>query len=239
MLVFDAHAHAGDPAENALRQAAGVRTMLSCGNPVQAERALALAAQYSVFTLTAGVHPWYAEKTTLEAMEPYMERAALVGEIGLDSVWCDTPMPIQRARFVQQLDWAASHGKGVVLHTKGCEREIAAMVRDFPGPVVVHWYSGDLDGLEAFLQRDCYFTIGPDVTQNPCVQAVARLAADERILFETDGMDAVRWALGDVKTEALPDVLASSVRTAAQLRGQDAESLAKCANDNYLRLING
>lgn len=78
-----------------------------------------------------------------------MARAALVGEIGLDSVWCDTPMAAQRKVFAAQLDWAAAHGKGIVLHTKGCEMEIAKAVEGFPHPVIVHWYSGGPDVLAA------------------------------------------------------------------------------------------
>ena len=75
------------------------------------------------------------------------------------------------------------------------------------------------------------------MAHNPCVQAVARLAADDRILFETDGMSAVRWALGDMPTERLPDVLAASVRTAAALRGQSPEDLTKNANGSFCRLL--
>ena len=167
-----------------------------------------------------------------------MARAALVGEIGLDSVWCDTPMAAQRKVFAAQLDWAAAHGKGIVLHTKGCEMEIAKAVEGFPHPVIVHWYSGGPDALDRFLAQGYYFTVGPDVAHNPCVQAVARLAADDRILFETDGMSAVRWALGDVPTAQLPDVLAASARTAAALRGQSAQCLVKNANGNFCRLLN-
>lgn len=237
MLVYDAHAHAGDSEELELRQALGLRTLLSCGNPAQAEQGEALAAQYAALTLTAGVHPWYAAQTDLTQMLPFMARAALVGEIGLDSVWCDTPMDAQRRAFSAQLDWAAANGRGVVLHTKGCEAEIAQRIEGFPHPVVVHWYSGRMDALERFLAQNCFFTVGPDVAQNPAVQAVARLAPDDRILFETDGMDAVRWALGDVPTSALADVLASSVRTAARLRGQSADVLLQYANGNFCRLL--
>lgn len=236
MIVYDAHAHADDPQELALRQTLGLRTMLSCGNKAQAEHAETLLARYSVLTMTAGVHPWYAASARLDDMRPYMERAALVGEIGLDSVWCDTPMDAQRSIFAAQLDWAAAHGKGIVLHTKGCESEIARMIDGFPHPVIVHWYSGDMDALERFAVQGCYFTIGPDVEQNAAVQAVAQIAADDRILFETDGMNAVRWALGDMPTQRLADVLASSVRTVAKLRAQSPQTLLNNANGNFCRL---
>lgn len=236
MIVYDAHAHAGDEAELALRRQLGMRTMLSCGNAQQAMAVQSLCDGSPVFTMTAGIHPWYAEHTRLGDMLPYMHKAALVGEIGLDSVWCQTPMDAQIRAFTAQLDWAAANGKGIVLHTKGMEREIARRVEGFPNPVIVHWYSGEMDALSAFLSQDCYFTIGPDVAVNPAVQAAARLAPDERILFETDGMDAVRWAIGDAATSALPRVLEASVRTAAALRGQDAQTLLEYANGNFRRL---
>lgn len=237
MIVYDAHAHAGDAAEHAIRQALGIRTMLSCGNPKQAREGETLCARYPAFTMTAGVHPWYAAKTRLTDMLPYMERAALVGEIGLDSVWCDTPMDAQRRMFSAQLDWAAANGKVIVLHTKGCEEEIAKAVEGFPHPVVVHWYSGARDALERFLAQGCYFTIGPDIAVNPYVQTVAALVTDGRILFETDGMDAVRWALGGDAAQYPHDALLASTRFAAQLRSQSPETLTQYANGNFCRLL--
>ena len=102
-IVYDAHAHAGDAQELALRQQLGLRTLLSCGSRAQAEQGLALAKRHSVLSLTVGVHPWYAAQEALSDLLPMMERAALVGEIGLDSVWCDTPMDAQRRVFSAQL----------------------------------------------------------------------------------------------------------------------------------------
>ena len=39
--------------------------MLSCGNPAQAGAVQALCAASPVFSMTAGIHPWYAEETRL------------------------------------------------------------------------------------------------------------------------------------------------------------------------------
>ena len=237
MIVYDAHAHMGDPQELALRKSLQLHTMFSCGNPQQAADTLALCAGDDAFSLTAGVHPWYADRVSLSDMEPFMHECSLVGEIGLDSVWCTVPMDAQRRIFSAQLDWAAANGKGIVLHTKGCETEIAQRIQGFPHPVLVHWYSGPLDALYVFLERDCYFTVGPDVARNPAVQAVAKLVPDNRILFETDGMDAIRWACGDLPLAQLPHVLESSVRTASKLRSQSPETLAEYANGNFQRLV--
>lgn len=237
MTPFDSHAHAGSAQELALRQRLGMHTLLSCGSVSQAVQGEALLARYAVLHMTAGIHPWYAETQSLKDMLPYMRRAALVGEIGLDSVWCSVPLSVQRKAFYAQLDWAAANGSGVVLHTKGCEMEIARAIEGFPNPVIVHWYSGGPDALEHFLSQNCYFTIGPDVARNPSVQAVARLVPDDRILLETDGMDAVSWALGALPPDSLPDVLTASAQTAAQLRGQSADVIIKKANGNFCRLL--
>ncbi|MBR5560708.1 MAG: TatD family hydrolase [Clostridia bacterium] len=235
--VYDAHAHAGSAQEQAHRARVGIRTMLSCGNPAQAREAETICRASSVFSMTAGIHPWYAAETSIEDMRPWMEDAALIGEIGLDSVWCDTPIAAQRRAFAAQLDWAAAHGKGVVLHTKGCESEIARLMEGFPYPVIVHWYSGEQDALDRFLAQGCYLTIGPDVLHNPLVQAVARFAPDDRILFETDGMDAVRWALGGDAAQLPVSALHASLIKAAQLRVQPPEALLNNANGNFLRLL--
>ena len=235
--IYDAHAHAGSAQEHNARIQSGVRTVLSCGNPAQAREAEVLCRASSVFSMTAGVHPWYAAQISMEDMLPWMERAALIGEIGLDSVWCDTPTDAQRRAFTQQLDWAAAHGKGVVLHTKGCEDEIARRTEGFPHPVIVHWYSGGQDALERFLAQGCYMTIGPDVTVSPAVQAVAKRVPDDRILFETDGMEAVRWALGGEAPDDPGGALRASLLAAAQLCGQSPEALLENANGNFLRLF--
>ena len=104
---------------------------------------------------------------------------------------------MQREVFERQLEIASEGGKPVVLHVKGMEREAAE--RDpagIPAGTWVHWYS-DLEWLDLYLEQDCYFSVGPDVAVNPAVQQVARRADLSRLLVETDGFGAVRWALGE------------------------------------------
>ena len=238
MIVFDAHAHVHGEAETVLRQTMGIRTMISAGNPAQAEASFETAARYPVHTMTAGLHPWYTAEFSPEDMRIYMERTPLIGEIGMDCVWCDVPMDVQRKAFVRQLDMAREMKKPVVLHTKGCEREIAEIIGNYDVPFIVHWYSGPVEDLAPYLDMDCYFTIGPSAGVDPAVQAVAKRAKEDRILFETDGMDAVTWAIGETPVSDLAKVLENSVRIAARIRGCDAEQLARCANANYMHLVN-
>ena len=54
----------------------------------------------------------------------------MVGEIGMDSVWCQVPLPIQERVFREQLAMACSLKKPVVLHTKGQEKAIASILKE-------------------------------------------------------------------------------------------------------------
>lgn len=43
-----------------------------------------------------GLHPWYSDKWEPEEMFSLMEKVPVIGEIGMDSVWCDVPLDRQR-----------------------------------------------------------------------------------------------------------------------------------------------
>ena len=176
------------------------------------------------FLLSFGIHPWYSDRFDPRDCWEYFEACPIIGEIGMDSVWCEVPLDVQRRAFAQQLELAAELGKPVVLHTKGQERQIAEMIRDFPGKVCVHWYSGSEADFEKFLETDCYFTLGPDLAEKYALQEDTELWSGgtavslagqnemahstalyrrmlreipaERLFLETDGLSSIAWMCG-------------------------------------------
>lgn len=114
-------------------------------------------------------------------MEPWLLKASVIGEIGLDSVWCSVPLSVQEKAFCAQLELASAMKKPVVLHTKGQEKHIARLIRAYPNTYLVHWYSGE-EGLSDFLDLDCYFTIGPDVFYQPAGPEGCRPGAGKQTL---------------------------------------------------------
>ena len=214
--LVDAHAHPGGADELRARSEMEVFTILCGVEPSDAARVLRLRGGH--FEISCGLHPWHAEKCSVEDMLPHLEAAPVIGEIGLDCVWTDADMDCQRRAFARQLDIAREMGKPVVLHTKGMEAEIARTLERYDLIKLVHWYSCG-EHLERYLDQDCYFTIGPDVAINPAVRAVARRAPLNRLLTETDGLDAVAWALNrPVAVKELPEVLRSELRAIASLK---------------------
>ena len=181
--------------------------------------------------LTAGLHPWHCEEEPAERMLALFPKVDVVGEIGLDSVWCKVSLELQREVFIQQLACAAKLGKPVILHTKGQEAGIAGILKEYPNRYLVHWYSCDSFS-ELYEDLDCYFTIGPDVPWNETTREIVRTVRPDRLLLETDGMASVRWAdrkggltlCGEGKTGAR-EALLRSLSCCAQILQKDPEEL--------------
>lgn len=244
-FLTDAHAHIKTKEEALERIKNNIPTMVCGTEPEDAEwvkKLCELPGADNILIPVFGLHPWYSDSWTLEKMKPYLEQSRIVGEIGMDSLWCQVPLDVQEKVFKQQLRMAAEMKKPVVLHTKAQEREILNLICSYENTYLVHWYSADHD-LEGYLEQDCYFSIGPDVVWNPAVQRVARLVPENRILLETDGMGAVVWAWQEGKQGKRPQTVLDSLRqtaeTAAKLRKMEAEALIRKSEENFFHFVLG
>lgn len=219
-MIYDAHAHLGTEEEQKIRRQTPIFSMICAQNPKEAFILEQLAANEDAkrwLIPSYGLHPWQSASCSFDDMKPFLMKAQIIGEIGMDNVWCDIPLSRQREIFEAQLSFASEYKKPVVLHTKGQEKEIAQIIRHFPNRYLVHWYS-DSEGLENYLDQDCYFTLGPDLKQNPAVRHVLESAPLDRILVETDGWSAVEWAFSDklkMGVDALPEILMNNMKEIA------------------------
>ncbi len=204
--MIDAHTHLYDMqnedaalSEISYRKKAGIFSVYCAKNPVEWEflKKLGLNGASDEEMLSFGIHPWESGSYKPSECMGLYEQAPIIGEIGLDSVWTQVPLSVQRRVFKEQLDIAASLKKPVILHTKGCEKEIAEMISGFKQPVLVHWYSGEVDALRDFAEMGCFFTIGPDAClkdgKQELLRAMLGLIPRERLLTETDGLESIFW----------------------------------------------
>ena len=217
MLLCDAHAHLGNDTEWEERTGKGILSLICATGPEEAGKLFSRLEWLKGRAVipTAGLHPWYADQYTVQDMEPYIRRCPVVGEIGMDSVWCQVPLPVQERVFREQLAMACSLKKPVVL----CE-----------------------EYLEEYLALDCYFSVGPDAWWNPAVAQAARRVPRDRILVETDGLGAVQWAYEngpeDGKRTApgtVSEALENTVRTMAEIRAVSLKAMEELVFDNLVR----
>lgn len=149
---------------------------------------------YKNIHYSAGIHPWSTDKNSWEIMEPILNKCEIIGEIGMDNVWCKLSLEKQKKVFVKQLEYASKTKKSVILHTKGQEKEILECIKKYPNIYLVHWYSC-MEYLEDYINLGCYFTVGPDLN-DPAVQQVIEKVDLNHLLIESDGLSAIAWAKG-------------------------------------------
>lgn len=188
--MIDAHLHVTKELLPYLQE---VRCIANADSPEE-YRFLSEAAVPGMM-ISAGIHPWKADTTSWQEMEPILKRAAVIGEIGLDSEWCEVDMEIQRRMFRRQLELARGNRTPVILHTKGMEREILDTIREYPNRYLVHWYACR-DWIQEYVDYGCWFTIGPDVRKEPAVEHLARILPLDRLLIESDGVEGIAWGQG-------------------------------------------
>lgn len=115
--MHDAHYHYSKEI-NTLQNEYGISGICNVAN----EKEFELVQQKHLF-YSCGVHPWNASLDTLNSMFPLLKNAPIIGEIGMDSVWCDVDLKIQKEVFEKQLQLAQALNKPVILHTKGQEKQ--------------------------------------------------------------------------------------------------------------------
>ena len=231
--LCDAHAHPGGGEELLEREEQQIVTLLCVSTPAQAETIIRYVKGKSTrfptaLVPTAGLHPWHADQYKISDTLPFLQRCPVIGEIGMDSVWCNTPLDIQEQVFREQLALACRLRKPVILHTKGQEKKIASIIKEYPNTYLVHWYSCE-SFLEDYIALDCYFSIGPDVWWNPAVRRVAETVPLHRLLIETDGMSAVKWAYEEAPDVFSPLARETSART-GELSARTGEPAARIAS---------
>ena len=81
-------------------------------------------------------------------------------------------------------------------------------------------------------------SVGPFPSIDPAVAAVAERTPLDRLLIETDGIDAVRWATGrDVSEDDYPATLVQIASEIAEIRHMTTEDVLRQTRDNLWRFI--
>ena len=88
-----------------------------------------------------GIHPFDADIVDQQfgsSYEDLIKDANLIGEIGMDACWCDTPFEDQERAFVMSLDLAKKYNKPIILHTKMMEARIYEILKDYDLDMVIN-----------------------------------------------------------------------------------------------------
>lgn len=166
-------------------------------------------------------------------MFPLLKNAPIIGEIGMDSVWCDVDLKIQKEVFEKQLQFAQALNKPVILHTKGQEKTILELIRKYPNTYVEHWY-GCMDYVKEYDEVVSYFTIGPSIGKEEEVTHLVKQISMDKLLMESDGIEAVKWA---IDSDDYLAALKNEITMVALLKNQSYSEVESILDHNFSKLI--
>jgi TatD DNase family protein len=233
--VIDTHAHLqglpeGADAAIANAAAAGVERIVCVGDsPELAREALALCDLHPGLQATAGLHPHRAEQWDARVRDELADliadpRVVAVGETGLDYYRDNAPRDAQARAFAGQAELAAAAGKSLVIHTRAAEADTLAVLRGFPGRVILHCFALP-DELDEVVERGWWTSFAGNVTYPsaaPLADA-ARQVPRELLLVETDSPYLA--PVPHRGRPCRPEMVLDTLRFVAELRGEDPVEL--------------
>jgi TatD DNase family protein len=242
MRLADSHAHL-DLEDHFPDQAAvldrareaGVHLVVNVATGVaDAPQVITTAQKTPGIAAVIGVHPHGAGAMTaadLEALDTFVAKPKVVaiGEIGLDFYRRRAPREAQEYWFRRQLDFAISHRKPVVIHTREATPVTLSILREYRGRLaggVMHCFGGSLDEAHAFLDLGFYLSFSGTLTYPKAwpLREVARHAPLDRVLVETDCPYLPPQPWRGQRNE--PAYVVATARQLAETRGLPLEEVA-------------
>jgi TatD DNase family protein len=245
-LNYDGLAERQDEVLDAAR-ARGVRGFLNISTRQREWSDItAVAERHADVWATVGVHPHEADAhpdlgeqaLTAAAEHP---RVVAIGECGLDYHYDRSDRAAQRERFEAHIDAARATGLPLVVHTREAEKDTAAILGRAveAGGVsgVLHCFTGTGALARKGLDLGFYVSISGIVTFRNArdLQETAKWLPLDRLLVETDSPFLAPVPHRGKPCE--PAFVADTAAFLAELRGEDAETLANATTANFFKLF--
>ncbi len=202
MRFIDSHCHLQDKAFDDDREDVVQRALetldavVVIGDDIPTSEGALAVTRERVFA-TVGIHPYWSDTATPEAIDTLRtmaghEYAVGIGEIGLDYFkHCTIAPDVQKAAFRAQLDLAVELQLPVVIHNREAHDDVAEILQeyanDLPGGVM-HCFAGTPHDVARCLSWGFHISFAGNVTFPKAEEL--RVAAKEvpldRLLVETD-----------------------------------------------------
>lgn len=203
-----------------------------------------LVDQHAQLWASVGVHPCYdnVPEPTYDDLYSRAQHAKVIaiGETGLDYYRLTEPLDWQRDRFRLHLQVSQETGLPSIIHTRASIDDTFAIMHEMDaGQVggVMHCFGEDWDAAKKALDLGFYISLSGIVTFKNATQLheVAQKLPLDRLLIETDSpyLAPVPYR-GKTNHPALVVHVAECI---AQLRGINAEDIAKHSTHNFYQLF--
>jgi TatD DNase family protein len=241
MHLVDTHSHI-DEYDNpesvvAEAEASGIYTIAVTNLPSAYEQIESLLQGRKYLRPALGLHPQnvWRYHFMVARMWRLLDRTRYVGEIGLDYSTSDkADRQVQRYVFDQILERCSSTGdKVLTVHSRHAAADvISAIGQDFPGKVILHWFTGSKRQLERASSYGFYFSINPAMMRSKRGASLIPMIPLDRLLTESDGPY--------VKVngcQAHPRDTKIVIHAIASMLKADREEITELIQDNFRSLV--
>jgi TatD DNase family protein len=250
--MIDSHCHLADTAfasdlESVVQRAraSDVRAalcILSAGDEEESAAAGRVRALWPEVMIATGIHPHNAGRfagqvpAAVACVRDWItrERAAALGEIGLDYHYDFSPRDVQRQMFEAQTALAVEKSLPVIIHTREATDDTFDVLRGAAGVRgVFHCFTGDTAMARRALDLGFYISLAGIVTFPKAIELkeVGKLVPDDRLLVETDSPYLAPVPHRGTRNE--PALVARVVEVLAGLRRVPAPDLAALTARNF------
>lgn len=158
-----------------------------------------------------------------------------VGEIGIDNLRkTDIDFNFQKLIFEKIIGVCGEKkGKILTIHSRRAEKEVISIVGDnFPGKVILHWYSGSSSNIKKALSYGFYFSVNHVMTQSQNGIKIIKDIPLERLLIESDSP-----FIGIQKDSIIAPDLISTISKLSILYNISFEDLSLTLSQNFKTVI--
>jgi len=241
MKLIDIHAHIGlnefdsDRAEVVKRATEkGVIAILDSGETLEEnKKVLELSEKFEILKPSFGFSPKMLDMKKAEEVEEFIrenaEKAAAIGEIGLDYWHIKEEREKQKEIFELFINLAKELDKPLVVHSRSAGK-YALEVLEKAGAerVCMHAFDGKAGTALKGVELRYYFSIPPSVIRSEQKQKLVKTVPIENLLLESDSP-----VLGPEKTgRNEPANIIVSAQEIARIKGIDVEEVAQITTKN-------
>ena len=222
------------------------KIMVVCSDLREVKRALAAAAEDSMFDVAVGFHPNEALKISREDWEELKivlenPRVKAVGEIGMDYFSYETIVPkvLQKELFISQMELANGLNKPVLIHMRMAGEDTRRYIKGhLKVPGILHNYSGGYKAMKDFLELGMYISFSGNITFEAGDESTRKALTEvplNRLLIESNSPYQTPVPAAGSTNE--PKNIIHVVDCICRLRGIDREELLMAVRDNYYRIF--
>jgi len=254
-MLVDSHCHLDFPdfaaeldAVVGRARAAGVGRLVTISTRVKKyAQIIGIVEKYAGIFGSVGTHPHHAQEEpdvdaeTLIALAKHPKIVA-IGEAGLDYHYDTGPRDAQAKSFRQHIAAARETGLPLVIHSRDCDADMAAILREETGKgaftAVLHCFTGGRDLAFAAIELGHYVSFTGILTfkNSEALRAIAADLPADRILVETDSPYLAPVPYRGKRCE--PAYVLETAKVLAETRGVSLDEISRQTTENFFRLFN-